>query len=75
MPIPLKCPCGRTTNAPEKLAGKSARCMYCGRSLAVPAADEAPYELLPEELLPSRPWRSSLPPVPRAAARGGRIGR
>ncbi len=38
MPIPITCSCRRTFNAPEGLAGKSARCMYCGKSIPVPSA-------------------------------------
>jgi hypothetical protein len=36
MPIPIACSCGRQFNAPDGLAGKSARCMYCGKSIPVP---------------------------------------
>lgn len=78
MPIPLTCSCGRRVMAPEKFAGKSVRCSYCGASLPVPApaaaapAESAPYELAPEapraepavELAP-------LPAGPRRRAAGG----
>ncbi len=39
MPITLICSCGQTLNAPDTLAGKSARCPKCGQALTVPAAD------------------------------------
>jgi len=42
MAIPLDCACGRRVNAPEKFAGKSVRCTYCGASLPVPSAVPAP---------------------------------
>ncbi len=36
MPIQVKCQCGRTINVVDELAGRTARCVYCGASNPVP---------------------------------------
>lgn len=41
MAIHVDCSCGRTCNFPDPLAGKTARCVYCGQLLSVPQIDTA----------------------------------
>ncbi len=40
MPIPVKCSCGKQISAPDKLAGKRAKCPGCGEALSIPAASK-----------------------------------
>jgi hypothetical protein len=43
MAIELKCPaCGKGIKAPEKLAGRSARCPGCRRNVGIPTSPAAP---------------------------------
>ena len=46
MPITAQCGCGRIVNAPNTLAGKTARCTYCGKSIAVPLPGAEPITVL-----------------------------
>ena len=38
MPIPVRCACGKSLNAPDGLAGKRAKCPGCGSVISIPAA-------------------------------------
>jgi hypothetical protein len=49
MPITLPCPCGKSLQVKENLAGKRIKCPGCGGVLAVPAA---PADLEPVDLEP-----------------------
>ena len=40
MAIAVQCSCGKTLQAPERLAGKTARCPACKTVVAIPLADD-----------------------------------
>ncbi len=42
MPIKVKCQCGKVINAPDKFAGKTAKCPGCGEPLKIPDPNAAP---------------------------------
>lgn len=42
MPIPVKCKCGKQISAPDKLAGKRAKCPSCGEALSIPGGSSKP---------------------------------
>ena len=42
MVIPVACTCGRTINAPDNMAGKRARCTYCGKPIPIPVPGQPP---------------------------------
>lgn len=41
MPIKVKCACGKVLNAPDKLAGKKAKCPGCQQVITIPASSAA----------------------------------
>ena len=54
MPIEFSCACGKKFAVRESLAGKTATCRNCGRSMTIPEPDvlEAQVRLVEGELAP-----------------------
>lgn len=69
MPIPVKCPCGKSLSAPDHLAGKRVKCPGCGNPLAIPVAGAArPAATLPGAKPAPKPAAPSpSKPAPRPA--------
>lgn len=59
--IRLECPCGRTAEVPESMAGKKGLCQSCGKTLVVP---------YPKKAAPKAAAAKPAPPPP-AAPRAG----
>jgi len=62
MSIRVECGgCGKGIKAPDKFAGKSAKCPGCGESIAIPAGqtDDGFDDIMPEE-----PEEKHMPPEP-----------
>jgi ribosomal protein S27E len=58
MTLPVECPsCHKTYTAPQRLAGRKAKCRYCGASLTIPKSG-------PEAISPSPKPTTPLRPVP-----------
>jgi ribosomal protein L37AE/L43A len=63
MPIRVRCPgCGQSLNAPDRLAGKTAKCPACGNPVTIPAAAAA--VATPPDVGTSGPPAASPPPLP-----------
>ena len=54
--IKIPCPCGKTVEVPESWAGKSGKCMACGRLISVP---QPPSPQVMQPRISSKPAQSS----------------
>ena len=77
MSINVKCSCGKQLAAPERLAGKRAKCPGCGTVLPIPDQPPEPEPADPSELDlledddPIEPATPNRPETPTAPASGG----
>src|SRR5262245_19320578 len=71
MPVTFQCPtCGRTTQAPDELAGRQAKCPHCLTVIQVPRPDEAVEDVPLAVAAPREPAVPGAEPAPTVSAAG-----